>query len=166
MESRLNYSKLVPSVLKAMFGLEAVIRASGLEESLVDLMKLRASQINGCAACIDMHAKDLRAHGETEQRIYMLEAWREAPFYSARERAAFEWTEAVTLIEGNVSSEVFRRARAQFSEEEIVHLTLVVVAINGWNRFNIAFRTAPGFYEPTRTEKAKAVSPEKVLITH
>lgn len=156
MESRLNYQKVVPAVLKAMFGLETVIRASGLEQSLVDLVKLRASQINSCAACIDMHAKDLRANGETEQRLYLLEAWREAPFYSARERAALEWTEAVTLIEGNVSNDVFRRLREQFSDEEIVHLTLVVVAINGWNRFNIAFRTVPGLYEPTVREKAKS----------
>lgn len=166
MESRLNYQKAVPGLLKAMFGLETVIRASGLEQSLVDLVNLRASQINGCAACIDMYTKDLRAHGETEQRLYLLEAWREATFYSARERAALEWTEAVTLIEGNVSNDVFRRAREQFSAEEIVHLTLVVVTINGWNRFNIAFRTVPGLYEPAIAKKPEALGPEKALQTN
>lgn len=152
MEARLNYQGLAPSVMTAMLGLEAAIRTSQLEESLIDLVKLRASQINGCAPCIDMHAKDLRARGESEQRLYLLNAWREAPFYTARERAALEWAEAVTLVtEGNVPDDVYAKVRKQFSDAEIVNLTLVVVAINGWNRFNIAFRSVPGSYEPAAT---------------
>jgi len=149
MESRLDLKKAPAAIYKAMLGLEEAIRASGLETSLIDLMKLRASQINGCAYCIDMHWKDLRAAGETEQRLYELNAWRESPFYSDRERAALAWTEAVTLVtEGHVPDEVFEEVRKHFSEREIFYLTLAVVAINSWNRISISLRTVPGTYKP------------------
>ena len=119
----------------------------GLDHGLLELVKLRASQINGCAHCIDMHTKELRAAGEDEQRLYLLGAWRESPFYSERERAALAWTEALTLIaDGHVPDEVYETARAQFSEEELVNLSLAIVAINSANRLNIAFRTVPGAY--------------------
>jgi len=132
-----------------MLALESVVKSSGLESNLLDLVKLRASQINGCAYCIDMHSKDLRAEGESEERLYLLDAWREAPFYSDRERAALAWTEAVTLIaHGHVPDEVYEEARKHFRDDELVKLTLAVVAINGWNRFGIAFRSAPGHYQP------------------
>ena len=146
---RIDYTKAAPEILKAMMCLEEQVQKSGLEKSLLDLVKLRASQINGCAFCIDMHWKDARARGETEQRLYELNAWREAPFYSGRERAALAWTEAVTLVtEGHVSDEVFETVRKQFSEAELAHLTLAVVSINGWNRLGIAFRAVPGSYKP------------------
>ena len=128
---------------------------------LLELVRMRASQINGCAFCLDMHSKDARAAGETEQRLYCLPAWRETPFYSERERAALEWTEAVTLVsEKHVPDEVFERAHQQFSEEELAHLTLAIVAINGWNRFAISFRAVPGNDQPrtihVRQEKKPA----------
>jgi AhpD family alkylhydroperoxidase len=149
MKQRLDYTKAAPGGYKAMAGLEAYVRHSGLESSLLELIKLRASQINGCAFCIDMHTKDARAHGETEQRLYLLDAWREAPFYSERERAALAWTEAVTLVtNGHVPDEVYQQVRSQFSEEETANLTLAIIAINGWNRLSIAFRTLPGTYQP------------------
>jgi AhpD family alkylhydroperoxidase len=144
---RIDYSKVSPDVMKAMMGLEHYVRKSSLGHSLLDLVKLRASQINGCAYCIDMHSKDARGRGETEQRLYELGAWREAPFYSGKERAALAWTEAVTLVgNGHVPDEVYREVREQFSEAELVDLTLAVVAINGWNRLGIAFRAEPGSY--------------------
>jgi len=119
---------------------------------MVELVKIRASQINGCAFCIDMHTKDARAAGETEQRIYALDAWREAPFFTSRERAALAWTEAVTLVrQGHVPDEVFEEAKRHFTEEELANLTLAVVAINGWNRLSIAFRAVPGSYQPATT---------------
>jgi AhpD family alkylhydroperoxidase len=128
-----------------MSALQAYVNGSGLEHSLIELVKLRASQINGCAYCIDLHTRDARAAGETEQRLYLLSAWREAPQYSARERAALEWTEAVTLVgEGHVPDEVYRSVREHFAEAELVNLTMAVIAINGWNRLAIAFRRAPG----------------------
>jgi AhpD family alkylhydroperoxidase len=149
METRL---KLNPNsgVYQAMLGLETYIRTfSGLDTSLLELVRMRASQINGCAFCLDMHSKDARADGETEQRLYCLPAWRETPFYSERERAALAWTEAVTLVsEDHVPDEVFQQARQEFSEEELAHLTLAIVTINGWNRFAIAFRAVPGAYQP------------------
>ena len=123
------------------------MHACGLDHALLELVKLRASQINGCAHCIDMHTKELRAGGETEQRLYLLDAWRETPLYSDRERAALAWTEAVTLVtEGHVPDDVYQLARAQFDEQELANLTLAIVAINGANRLNIAFRTVPGSY--------------------
>jgi len=141
-----------------MAGLEAYIRNSGLEPSLLELIKLRASQINGCAYCIDMHTKDARAGGETEQRLYGLTAWRETPFYSERERAALKWTEALTLIsETHAPDEVYEEARKHFSEVEMVNLTMAIVTINSWNRLAIGFRAVPGTYEPkARLEHAAA----------
>jgi len=147
MTQRLNALEVAKGAMKAMYGLETYLAKCGLEASLLHLLKLRVSQINGCAYCIDMHWKDLRAGGETEQRLYMLDAWRESPFYSERERAALAWAEAVTLVtEGHVPDQVFEEARGQFDDAELADLTLAVVAINGWNRFSIAFRTVPGTY--------------------
>jgi len=137
-----------------MFGLERFVNQSGLESGLLDLVRMRVSQINGCAYCLDMHSKELRAAGEPEQRVYSLDAWRETPFYDEREQAALAWAEAVTLIgEGHVPDEVFNQAREQFSEEELVNLTMAIVAINGWNRLNIAFRTIPGSYQPGQVKQ-------------
>jgi AhpD family alkylhydroperoxidase len=147
--------EVAQGAMKAMFGLGAYLAKSGLEPSLLHLLEFRVSQINGCAYCLDMHSKDLRAAGESEQRLYVLEAWREAPFYTERERAALAWAEAVTLVnEGHVPDEVYEQARAQFSEEELVNLTLAVVTINGWNRLNIAFRTEAGTYQPASARGA------------
>jgi len=151
MKARLDFRKASPPASEAMNGLHAFVRNCGLDHGLLELVKLRASQLNGCAHCIDMHAKELRADGDSEQRIYLLDAWRESPFYSARERAALAWTEAVTLVtEGHVPDDIYEEARAQFSEEELVNLTLALVAINGANRLNIAFRTVPGSHQARR----------------
>lgn len=155
MESRLNYTKLAPGGVQAMYKMHKYLEESGLEHSLLELVKTRASQINGCAYCIDMHTKDARALGESEQRLYLLNAWREAPFYTERERAALAWTEAVTLIsESCASDEDYAAARAEFSEQELVNLTLAVISINGWNRLAIAFRAVPGDYEPQQRQHA------------
>jgi len=156
MEARFNYVKVAPGAFKAMLGLGEYLHECGLEASLISLVDLRASQINGCAYCVDMHWKDLRAGGEKEQRLYSLDVWRECPFYTERERAALEWTEAVTLLtNGHVPDEVYKEVRQHFNEKELADLTLVVVTINGWNRLNIAARTVPGGYRPgqSRTEK-------------
>ena len=153
MHSRMEYLKVAPGVSQAMSQLERQVRESGLEAPLLELVKTRASQINGCAYCLDMHTKDARARGETEQRLYALSAWRETPFYTDRERAALAWTEAVTLVsETHVPDDVYEQARAQFSEEELANLTLAIIAINGWNRFAISFRTVPGTYQPRKSE--------------
>lgn len=142
-------SKIAPEGYRAMYGLERYVRQSGLEPSLLELIKLRASQINGCAYCIDMHTKDARAAGETEQRLYLLDAWREAPFYTDRERAAFAWTEAVTKVtEGHVPDAVFEEVREQFNDKELADLTMAIAAINAWNRMAISFRALPGGYQP------------------
>ena len=155
MKPRIEYRKVAPGVMDAMSGLERYLAGSDLEPSLLDLVKLRASQINGCAYCIDMHTKDARARGESEQRLYELSAWSETPFYSERERAALEWTEAVTLVaDSHVPDAVYERVRQQFTEQELVNLTLAVVAINGWNRFAISFRAVPGTYQPHSQEQA------------
>src|SRR5262245_40600906 len=149
MTPRIEHFKVDPGAYKAMMGLQAYVNESGLEHSLLELVKTRASQINGCAYCIDMHTKDARARGESEQRLYALNAWREAPFYSARERAALAWTEAVTLVgQGHVPDDVFAQARSEFTEVELANLTMAVVVINGWNRLAIAFREVPGSYTP------------------
>ncbi|MEO7987674.1 MAG: carboxymuconolactone decarboxylase family protein [Gemmatimonadales bacterium] len=149
MNQRVNYTKVAPEGIGALVDIEAYVRGSGLEPALLDLVKIRASELNGCAYCIDMHTKDARARGETEQRLYALSAWRAAPFYTDRERAALAWTESVTLIShGPVREVVYGEARRHFSEKELVDLTLAVVAINGWNRLSIAFRTVPGTYQP------------------
>lgn len=156
MKARFTYVKAAPGVFKAMLGLGRYLHECGLEQSLLTLVDLRASQINGCAYCIDMHWKDLRAGGENEQRLYSLDAWRESPFYSDRERAALEWTEALTLItEGHVPDEVYERVRQQFNEKELSDLTLAVVSINGWNRLNISARTVPGDYRPGQFQEEK-----------
>ena len=153
MHSRMEYLKVAPGVSQAMSQLERQVRESGLEAPLLELVKTRASQIHGCAYCLDMHTKDARARGETEQRLYALSAWRETPFYTDRERAALAWTEAVTLVsETHVPDDVYEQARAQFSEEELANLTLAIIAINGWNRFAISFRTVPGTYQPRKSE--------------
>src|ERR687894_2277179 len=150
MKQRLNYTEVGKGAMRAMYGLEQYLAKCGLEASLLHLLKFRVSQINGCDYCLDMHSKDLRAAGETEQRLYLLDAWRESPFYTERERAALAWAEAVALVtEGHVPDEVFEQARAQFGEQELVNLTLAVVAINGWNRLSIAFRATPGSYQPS-----------------
>jgi AhpD family alkylhydroperoxidase len=149
MQVRFNYQRDFPEGGHAMLELEKAIRNSGLEHSLLELVKMRASQLNGCAFCLDMHSKDARAAGETEQRLYLLDAWREAPFYSARERAALAWTEALTRIAGNdVTDALYAEVRAQFSDRELVDLSLAIIAINGWNRLAIPFRSEPGHYQP------------------
>jgi AhpD family alkylhydroperoxidase len=149
MEPRINYANVAPGALGAMQNLERYVRECGLEHSLLHLVKLRASQINGCAYCVDMHSKDARAGGEDEQRLYALSVWRETPFFSERERAALAWTEALTLIhEDGVPDELYRAVREHFSEKELVDLTLAVVAINGWNRIAISFRAPVGSYRP------------------
>ena len=147
MKARIDLMHAAPGVIHVMLGLERQIRQAGFDEGLLNLVRMRASQINGCAYCLDMHSKDARANGETEQRLYGLDAWRETPYYSTRERAALEWTEALTLVsETGAPDEVYDRVREQFSEDELVHLTLAIVAINGWNRLNVAARTVPGGY--------------------
>ena len=156
MNSRVDFGKCYSSGFgKMMLGLQKEVDESGLEPSLLDLVKLRASQVNGCAYCIDMHWKDARARGATEQRLYGLDAWRESPYYSPRERAALAWTEAVTLIgETHAPDDVFQELAAQFKEEEIVALTFALVAINGWNRLAIGFRVPAGTYEVRQLQKA------------
>lgn len=149
MKERLNAYKARPQAFTALLGLEKYLTESPLEDNLLHLIKLRVSQINGCGYCLDMHSKDLRHHGETEQRLYLLNAWREAPFYTDRERAALAWAESLTLItEGHVPDEVYELARTEFSEEELVDLTLAVATINSWNRLAISFRTTVGTYQP------------------
>jgi AhpD family alkylhydroperoxidase len=147
MKARIDLMHVNPGIVQAMLGLERQIRKASLDERLLDLVRMRASQINGCAYCLDMHSKDARASGETEQRLYGLDAWRETPYYSPRERAALEWTESLTLVaNSHAPDEVYERVREQFSEDELAHLSLAIVAINGWNRLNIAARTVPGDY--------------------
>lgn len=148
MKARLNYMEVAPNAIKGMLELENFVHTSGLERSLYELVKTRASQINGCAYCLDMHTKDARNAGETEQRLYALNAWRETPFYTERERAALAWAEALTLIsENDVPDSLYEATRQHFSEEEIVALTMAIVAINGWNRLAISFRSVPGSYK-------------------
>ena len=151
MEPRIDIN-VAPGVYQAMRGLETYLHQSGLETSLLLLIKLRASQINGCAYCIDMHWKDLRAAGESEQRLYGLDAWHESPYYTARERAALAWTEAVTLIrEGHVSDEVYERVKPHFNDKELADITLAVATVNAWNRLAIASRAEAGKYQPARS---------------
>ncbi len=155
MEPRIDYLKSARGAYHAMLGIEHYLEQSGLEESLQNLIKLRVSQINGCAYCIDMHWKDLRAAGESEQRLYGLDAWEESPYYSDRERAALAWSEAVTNIqEGHVPDAVFEEVKKSFNDKELADLTLAVTAINSWNRLSIAARTVPGTYQPAKTKGA------------
>jgi AhpD family alkylhydroperoxidase len=155
MTERIQYAKVVPDVYKTLLSVHAYLKHSGMDEKLLNLVYLRASQINGCAYCIDMHWKDTRASGESEQRLYMLNAWRDWHEYTPKERAALEWTEAVTrLTDGNVSDEVYEIAHAQFKADELVKLTLAITAINSWNRMNVAFRTKAGGYQPPALHQA------------
>ena len=151
MEARMNYARVAPGVYKAMSGLEAYVAECALEASLKELVKMRASQINGCAYCIDMHSLDARAQGETEQRLYALSAWQETPFFTERERAALLWTEKLTLISlDHVPDEVYEQVRSHFTDEELANLTLVIATINAWNRLAISFRSVPGRYKPAK----------------
>jgi AhpD family alkylhydroperoxidase len=155
MKPRLNAFQAAPAVMKALMGLESQATSSGLEPALMELVKIRASQINGCAFCLHMHTRDARAKGEKEERIYLLDAWRESPLYSARERAALAWTEAVTLVsQTHVPDEVYEQARSEFPEQELVKLTLLVTTINAWNRFAISFRSV----HPVNVKAASAAT--------
>ncbi|HVB86933.1 MAG TPA: carboxymuconolactone decarboxylase family protein [Candidatus Dormibacteraeota bacterium] len=153
MEARLDAMKIAPQAYPAVAALQKYVESCGLERPLLELVRLRASQINGCAFCLDMHTKDARALGETEQRLYLLSAWRESPFYNDRERAALEWTEAVTLVsETHVPDEVYERVKQRFSPLELVNLTAAIAMINTWNRLSVAFRAVPGTYQPNLQE--------------
>jgi len=156
-ESRINYLSAAPGVRDALLGISDYVHKSGLEESLLGLVFLRASQINGCAFCIDMHWKDLRAIGQSEEALYMLDAWRESPGYTERERAALAWTEAVTMVsQSHVPDELYAAVRRQFSDIELANLTLAIAVINSWNRMNIAFRMPAGHYRaPARARKVE-----------
>jgi AhpD family alkylhydroperoxidase len=155
MKPRINYATVTPGVYDAMDALDHYLAACGIEESLLHLVRLRASQLNGCAYCIDMHWKDLRALGETEQRLYGLDAWRESPYYTERERAALEWTEAVTFVaEGHVPDTLHDEVRRLFNEQDLADLTLAVATINAWNRLSIAARLTPGLYQPAKRSAA------------
>jgi AhpD family alkylhydroperoxidase len=151
MEARMDYAKAAPRAMRAMNELEKYLADCGLEASLKELVRLRASQINGCAYCVDMHSLDARAGGETEQRLYALPVWQETPFFSERERAALLWTEKLTLISlDHVPNSVYEQVRPHFSDEELANLTLLIATINAWNRFGISFRDEPGHYKPTK----------------
>ena len=153
MEKRVDIRSKGLEAFKAMYGLGKYLSKASVEKSLLNLVYFRVSQINGCAFCLDMHSKDLRAKGESEQRLYVLDAWREAPFYTDRERAALAWAEAVTKIaNGNIPDEVYTTARAQFSEEELIDLTFAIITINSYNRINIAFPAAVGTYKAGQFE--------------
>lgn len=158
---RLDYREVLPEALQAMCGLEEVVLASGLEPSLLELVKMRASQLNGCAYCLDMHSKDARARGEDEQRLHVLAAWQESPFYSKAERAALAWCEALTLLpQTGAPDEAYEQLRAEFDPEKIVALTLAIVAINGWNRFAVGFRSPVGGYVSPYTAAAPGAEGE------
>ena len=158
MEQRLDYAKVAPDGIGILRQLEVYLKKAGLEPDLVELVKLRASQINGCAYCIDMHTKDARSHGESEQRLYGVTAWRETSFYSERERAALAWTESVTRIsEDQMPEEIYQQVKQYFTEKELVELTLAVIAINSWNRLAICFRTPAGSYQPDHPVSTKNV---------
>jgi AhpD family alkylhydroperoxidase len=159
MKPRIEYAKAAPGTVQAMRALETYVQQSGLERSLLHLIKTRASQINGCAFCLDMHTREAREDGETEERLYVLSAWRETADYTERERAALAWTEAVTRIaDGHVPDDVYEVARQQFTDKELADLTLAVVAINGWNRLSIAFRTLPARSREARREETPVTS--------
>src|SRR5574339_22436 len=156
MKQRLDYSKAAPEGVEILRQLEHYLKQAGLDPDLMELVKLRASQINGCAYCIDMHTKDARSHGESEQRLYGVSAWRETPFYTGRERAALAWAEAVTKVnEDQVPDEIYDQVKKHFTEKELVDLTLALIAINSWNRLAISFRTPPGSYQPNHPVSKK-----------
>ena len=160
MQERVAYAKVAPGTIVAMRALDQYVTQSGLEPALLDLVKIRASQLNGCAYCVDMHTKDARARGESEQRLYALPVWHETPFFTDRERAALAWTEAITLLSGHrPTEELYEGARQHFSEKQLVDLTMAIIAINGWNRLSVAFRTVPGTYRPAaHHEPATAIT--------
>jgi AhpD family alkylhydroperoxidase len=152
-KSRIEYAQVVPDAIEALRALEKYVRTCGIEPKALELIKIRASQINGCAYCLDMHTKDARARGETEQRIYALNAWRETPFFTEKERAAPAWAEAVTQVSASqVSDEVYEIARQCFDEKELANITIAITAINGWNRLAVSFRSVPGVYEPPKQQ--------------
>jgi AhpD family alkylhydroperoxidase len=162
---RIDYRKVAPAAVSGMLGVQRYVDHCSLEKPLLELVKLRASEINGCAYCVDMHSKDARARGETEQRLYALAVWREAPFFSDRERAALAWTEAVTLIaQTGIPDDIYQLARGQFNEKELVDLTMAVIAINGWNRLAVSFRAVAGTYQP-KSEVERLESTSKVERT-
>lgn len=149
MGSRINYQQSAPGAVHALLNVENYVRQSGLEKPLLELVRLRASQINGCAYCVDMHTKDARAAGESEQRLYAVSVWRDTPFFTERERAALAWTEAVTQVsESHVPDDIYQLARQQFNEKELVNLTMAIIAINSWNRLSVSFRAEAGTYQP------------------
>ena len=151
MKSRIEYAQVAPGAVEAMRALEKHVHTCGIDPKLLELIKIRASQINGCAYCLDMHTKDARTQGETEQRIYALNAWRETPFFTEKERAALAWTESVTQVSmSQVPNEVYEIVRQYFDEKEIVNITTAIVAINGWNRFAVSFRSVPGAYQSAK----------------
>lgn len=148
-KERLDYFKIWPEAMKGLMEIEKFVAGSGLDKTIFELVKFRASQMNGCAYCLDMHSKDARQRGETEQRLYTLSAWRETNFYTDKERAALAWTEALTLISQNeISDELYNEVRKHFDEKEIIALTMTIVGINGWNRLAIPFRSQAGHYQP------------------
>jgi AhpD family alkylhydroperoxidase len=158
MKARINYGKVAPGVYEAMDALDSYLGNSALDEYVLNLVRLRASQINGCAYCIDMHWKDLRALGEGEQRLYSLDSWRECPYYTERERAALAWVEAVTFVsDGHVPEQLYEEVRSHFSERELADLTLAVATINAWNRLSIAARLVPGGYQPAKRAEVSPV---------
>lgn len=158
MQARLDYYSAAPDAVRALFSLEKYLAGSGLEKTLLELVKMRASLLNGCAFCIDLHWRDARKHGEDEQRLYLLNAWPESPVYTDRERAALAWTDAVTHInDGHVSDEVFAAVRPHFTDKELADLTVAVGAINVWNRMSISFRSVPGI-APNQQTNAKSAA--------
>ena len=163
MQSRIDYRHVAPGAVAAMHEVQRYVDHCGLEKLLLELVKLRASQINSCAYCVDMHSKDARVLGESKQRLYAVAVWREAPFFTDRERAALAWTEAVTLIaQTGVPEDIYQAARRQFSEKELVDLTMAIIAINGWNRLAVSFRALAGTYQPApRAEATTAQRKER-----
>lgn len=157
MSRRIDYEKVAPGAVQAMLALEGYARNSGLEPSLLELVRLRASQMNGCAFCVDMHTKDARARGESEQRLYAVAVWEDTPFFTERERAALAWTEAVTHVSyTHVPDKIYELVRKQFSEKELVDLTMAVIAINSWNRLSVSFRKEAGTYQPAASVSSAA----------
>jgi AhpD family alkylhydroperoxidase len=161
MMQRIDYNHLAPGALAAMLGVQRYVDQHSIEKPLLELVKLRSSQLNGCAYCVDMHSKDARALGETEQRLYAVAVWREAPFFNERERAALAWTETVTLIaQTGVPDDVYQIARNQFSEKELIDLTMAIIAINGWNRLAVSFRAVAGSYQPKSVAETSGATPK------
>ena len=148
-KQRINYSKSAPDAIKGLMEIENYVKESGLDLTIFELVKYRASQMNGCAYCMDMHTKDARAAGESEQRLYVLSAWREVDFYTEKEKSALAWTEALTLVSQNdVPNSLYEDLKHHFDEKEIIALTMAIISINGWNRLAIAFKTPAGHYQP------------------